>query len=109
MTVRALTDLLGLEVLSLPEGERTVCGVYTGDLLSWVMARVKEDHVWVTVMTNANMVAVATLTDVSLVIVTDGSEIPPETLALTNEKGVNLARTSASSYEVCVRLGQVLS
>ena len=109
MTVLELTEQLGLEVLSLPEGERVACGAYAGDLLSWVMARADADNVWVTVMTNANMVAVATLTDVSLVIITDGSEMPPETLALAKEKGVNLARTMDSSYEVCVRLGKLFS
>ena len=109
MTVLELTEKLGLEVLSLPEGERQVCGAYAGDLLSWVMGRAKADNVWVTVMTNANTVAVACLTDVSLVIVTDGSEMPPETLALAKEKGVNLVRTRDSSYEVCVRLSELLS
>ena len=109
MTVLELTEKLDLEVLSLPDGEREVCGAYAGDLLSWVMGRAKADNVWVTVMTNTNTVAVATLTDVSLVIVTDGSEMPPETLALAKEKGVNLVRTRDSSYEVCVRLGKLLS
>ncbi|MBR2951393.1 MAG: hypothetical protein IKC43_00270 [Clostridia bacterium] len=109
MTVRQLSESLALEVLSLPEPEREVCGAYAGDLLSWVMGRANADNVWVTVMTNANTVAVATLTDVSMVIVTDGSEMPPETLALAKEKGVNLARTKASSYEICVRLGGLLS
>ena len=109
MTVRELAESLALEVLCMPEGEREVCGAYAGDLLSWVMGRANADNVWVTVMTNANTVAVATLTDVSLVIVTDGSEMPPETLALAKEKGVNLARTASSSYEVCVRLGGLLS
>ena len=109
MTVAKLADAMGAKVICLPNGEREVDGGYVGDLLSWVMARANTDNVWVTVMTNANMVAVATLTDVSLVIITDGSEMPPETLSLAKEKGVNLARTNASSYEVCVRLGQLFS
>ena len=37
MTVRKLSESLALEVLSLPEPEREVCGAYAGDLLSWVM------------------------------------------------------------------------
>ena len=109
MTVLELTESLALEPLSLPEPDREVCGAYAGDLLSWVMGRANADNVWVTVMTNANTIAVATLTDVSLVVITDGSEMPPEKMALAKEKSVNLARTSLSTYEICVRLGGLLS
>ena len=109
MKVCEIASTLGWTPISTPDDQREACGVYIGDLLSWVMGRANADNVWVTVMTNANTVAVATLTDVSMVIVTDGSEMPPETLALAKEKGVNLARTKASSYEICVRLGGLLS
>ena len=40
-------------------------GVYAGDLLSWVMGRAESGNVWITIMSNINIVAVATLADVA--------------------------------------------
>ena len=84
MTVSLLAQKLSVKPLALPHPEREVTGAYAGDLLSWVMGRANEGDAWVTVMTNANVIAVATLTDVSMVIVTDDSEISPELVALAS-------------------------
>ena len=108
LTVKALSDALGAEVLCMPEGDRVPHGVYIGDLLSWVMGHAESGNVWVTVMTNINVAAVATLTDVSCVIITDASEITPDVVATADSKGVNLFRTPLSSYAVSVRLHELL-
>ncbi len=108
-TVLSLTELLEAEPLSLPDEGREIDGVYCGDLLSWVMGHAKSDNVWVTVMTNLNVIAVATLTDVACVVVTDASEIPDETLTAAKAKNINLLRTALSSYEVCARLSRALT
>ena len=50
------------------DGERTVTGVFTGDLLSWAMGRAKEGDIWFTVMGNVNTVAVAALADCACVV-----------------------------------------
>ena len=63
MTVTELKDTLSLTPVTLPEGDREVQGVYIGDLLSWVMGRAQADNVWLTIMSNLNIVAVATLAD----------------------------------------------
>ena len=38
-------------------------GVYAGDFLSRAMSRVEADNLWITIMTNVNVIAVASLTD----------------------------------------------
>ena len=58
MTVNDLTTTCGFEAAYLPDGEREIGGAYAGDLLSWVMGRAQEDDVFVTIMTNVNVVAV---------------------------------------------------
>ena len=109
MTVSELTAALGVTPLAMPDPEREVTGAYAGDLLSWVMGRAKEGNVWVTVMTNANTIAVATLSDSSLIIISDGSDVPGDIIALAEEKGVNLAKAELSTYELCVQIGKLLS
>ena len=109
MTVREISAQLALTPLALPFPDREVLGVYAGDLLSWVMGRAEEGQAWVTVMTNANVIAVATLAGISAVIVTDGSEIGDDLIALATEKGINLLATARPTYETCLALGTQLS
>ena len=61
MTVEQLSRECGFKVLSLPEPERVVSGAYMGDLLSWVMGRAQENNAWITIMSNINVAAVASL------------------------------------------------
>lgn len=106
MTVKTLAEALSLEALATPDTDREVVGCYTGDLLSWVMGRAAADNVWVTIMTNINTVAVATLTDVSCVILADNAEIESDVVNKAAEKGVNLYRSPKSAYEICVELSK---
>ena len=107
MTVRTLADTLGLKVLTLPEEERECEGVYIGDLLSWVMGRATRGNVWITIMSNLNVLAVASLSDVSCVIFAEGVT-PDETLIKTAEaKGVNLLTSTVSAYETAKQLSEL--
>ncbi len=109
MTVTALASKLGVTALAVPHPDKEVTGAYAGDLLSWVMGRANEGDAWITVMTNANVIAVATLTDVAMVVVSDGSEIPPELVTLASEKGVNLYSSNRTTYELCAAIGASVS
>ena len=106
MTVKALVEKLQLSALSMPDPDAEVSGAYAGDLLSWVMGRATEGNAWVTIMTNINMVAVASLAGVSLVIICDSSEIEDEVVKTASQKAVNVARTSLPMYETCVKLAE---
>ena len=75
MTVNELAARTGAEPVVLADGDREIRGAYTGDLLSWVMGRGKQDQAWVTIMTNINIVAVATLVDFACIVVAEGAEI----------------------------------
>ena len=76
MTVKAIAERLGLRVLSMPDPEREATCGYAGDLLSWVMGRAAEGSVWATVMTNVNVIAVATLADTAAVVICEDSAVP---------------------------------
>ena len=99
MTVKELTELHGFTALSLPCPDREICGAYVGDLLSWVMGRAGADNVWITIMSNVNVAAVATLADVSCVLLAEGVTLEPEVLATAESKGVNVLSTPLSAYD----------
>ncbi len=108
MNIAEMAKTLGWEILALPDPEATVSGGYVGDLLSWVMGRAKAGDAWVTIMTNRNIMAVASLAGVSAVIVTEGAEINPDIVELAQEQDINLLRTAKPSFETACAIGKLL-
>lgn len=108
MTVKAIAERLGLRVLSMPDPEREATCGYAGDLLSWVMGRAAEGSVWATVMTNVNVIAVATLADTAAVVICEDSVVPDDIISVAKEKGINLFSSELPIYEFCVALSQVI-
>ncbi len=108
MTVRELAEKLELRILSMPEPEREISGAYAGDLLSWVMGRANEGSVWATIMTNVNVIAVASLADTAVTVICEDSEIQSDVITTAKEKSVNLLSTPLPIYEFCVALSALI-
>ena len=109
MTVNNLINTLVLEVLTLPDGEKEITGGYVGDLLSWVMGKAEEGDAWITIMSNINVIAVASLRDVACVILAQNSDVEKKTLEKADEENVNILRSELNSFELCVSLGKLLN
>ena len=104
-------DLLehGFEAVSLPDGDREIDGVYIGDLLSWVMGRAQMDNAWITIMTNVNVIAVATLADTSCVILAEGVVMPDDLIETAQAKDINVLSSADPIYETAMRLSKLLA
>ena len=109
MTVDELATALSLTPLCCPEGDRPVTGGYCGDLLSWVMGRAQSGDAWVTIMTNINVVAVASLTDVACVILAEDSQPEPAVVEKAKAQGINLFLSEKNSFELCAEIGRLLT
>ena len=101
MTVEIFAEKYGYEILNMSDPEREITGGYAGDLLSWVMGRLCEGSAWVTIMSNLNIVAVATLTDPSCIILSEGVDLDEGVISRAQQQGVNLLRTTKDSFSVC--------
>ena len=101
MTVKQVCEMLNMEVLCMPDGDREITGVYAGDLLSWVMGRAQSGDLWVTIMTNVNVVAVAVMADVACVVISENAEIDADVIDKAISQGVNILRTNMTTYQVC--------
>lgn len=99
----------GFKAVSLPDGDRQIDGVYIGDLLSWVMGRAQMDNAWITIMTNVNVIAVASLADTSCVILAEGVEMPDDLVQTALEKDINILSSSLPIYETALRLAELVS
>ena len=104
MTVDELAKSCGFTSLTLPCADRAVKGAYIGDLLSWVMGRAGESNAWITIMSNINVIAVATLSDVSCVIFAEGVRPDAEIIETAEKKGVNLLISDFPIYETALKL-----
>ena len=108
LTVKGLSSELNLTPLSLPEPDREINGVYIGDLLSWVMGRAEEGNAWITIMSNINILAVASLADTSCIIAAEGVKLSEEVINTAREKDINILYSEAGIYDTAVFLSQVL-
>ena len=104
MTVKQLISELSLTPITIPDGDREVEGVYIGDLLSWVMGRARADNAWITIMSNLNIVAVATLADVSCIILAEGVTLEDQVAVTAETKGINVLSSDKTAYEVAAAL-----
>ncbi|MBP3388407.1 MAG: hypothetical protein J6K98_00870 [Clostridia bacterium] len=108
MTVEELIKRTGLTAAALPEGDREITGVYIGDLLSWVMGRADSGDAWITIMSNRNIVAVATLADTACVILAEDVQPDEGVAELAQQKGINLLLSPDSAYHIALRLRDCL-
>lgn len=104
MNVKQLAKALSLSEVSVPRPEREVSGVYIGDLLSWVMGRAPADCAWITIMSNINVCAVASLADVSCVIMAEGVMPDPPAAEAAQKHGVNILTSEKTAYTLASEL-----
>ena len=104
MTVQTLAKHECVTALTCPEPSREIRGAYVGDLLSWVMGRASADCAWITIMTNINVVAVATLTDAACIVLAEGVTPDETVLQTAAEKGVNVLQSRLPAYETALLL-----
>lgn len=108
MTVMELAEQLNLEPVCVPEEDREVTGGYVGDLLSWVMGSAQSGDAWITIMSNNNIVAVATLADTACVILAENVSPDPGVAELAERKGINLYRSPESAFTLCAKVAACL-
>lgn len=109
MTVKEMAAACGWTLLAGGEGEdQTIDGCYIGDLLSWVMARAQSGNVWITVMGNVNAIAVATLTDVSCIVLTENAPLDQDAASKAEMQGIPVYGCQENSYQTAVRVYELL-
>lgn len=98
MTVEDFVKKSGYKIVTLPHPEREIDGCYIGDLLSWVMGRCEPGNLWITIISNLNVVAVSTLADASAIILAEGVTLDEEVMNIALQKGVNVISSPSTAY-----------
>ena len=109
MKLSVLERELNLKLLTECDYEdREVNGGYVGDLLSWVMGRAQSGNVWITIMSNINIVAVATLTDCACILLSEGVVPDANVVEKANSQGIIIMSSELSSYELSTKIGELI-
>ena len=108
MTVTELLKAAELTAVVMPEPQREIDGAYCGDLLSWVMGRARGGNVWITIMSNVNILAVASLADVSCILLAEGVMPDEAVLETAKQKGINILASTKTSFELATAIGSLI-
>jgi hypothetical protein len=109
MNLQHIIDELNLTVLTEPQDFAgiTTIGGYSSDLLSCVMAGAKKGFIWTTLQAHLNIVAVAALTEVAAVVITENAQPDEASIAKANQQGVILLSTPKPTYEINGKLWEM--
>jgi hypothetical protein len=109
MNLQQIIDQLNLTVLTESRDFSSISpvGGYSSDLLSCVMAGAKKGFVWTTLQAHLNIVAVAALTEVAAVIITENAQPEAASIAKANQQGVILLSTPQPTYLVNGKLWEL--
>ncbi len=105
MTTVEFANKHGFNILNLGDGKkRQIEGVYCCDLLSIVMGRAKMNDAWITVMGNVNSIAVAVLSDVTCIILSEGMTLDTNGMAKAREQNICVISSELPTYEIAMLL-----
>jgi len=108
LTLSDLVKSFGLKIEAgkdrLREG---VTGGYASDLLSDVIAHSRKGNVWITIQTHPNIVAVATMKELSGIILTGGRQPEAETIQKAEHEGIPILASPLFTFELVGRLYQM--
>jgi serine kinase of HPr protein (carbohydrate metabolism regulator) len=109
MKVIELKEQLGLTLYTESgDLEKEITSGYVSDLLSDVMGYANEGEVWLTLQNHLNVVAIASLKDLSCVVLVKGIVPTPEVIAKANMEDVIILGSTDKTFEVAGKIYQLL-
>ena len=90
-------------------GEVLIRRVYCCDLLSIAMTKVPEGAAWVTVMSNINTLAVASLTEAACVIVAENAAADAEFAEKAKTQGITVLHTEKPVFDAALMVHEGLA
>ncbi|MGC9343177.1 MAG: DRTGG domain-containing protein [Bacteroidales bacterium] len=110
MKITDIIEKLNLEVFSGQAGlENEIDGGYVSDLLSDVMGNAKQGQVWITLQNHKNSLAVASLKDLSAIILVKGIKPGEDTISKSEEEGIPLLGSGEDTFTVAGKLYSLIA
>ncbi len=107
MTIREIMELLDAQVLACDEYlEHEVHSACGSDMMSDVLAYVKDQAVLLTGLVNTQVIRTAEMMDMRCVVFVRSKQPSGEILTLAEESGIVVLATKKRMYEACGKLYQ---
>ena len=109
--MKASELIAALPCMSVWDGwtDREITGGYTSDLLSDVMAHAEEGQVLITIQAHKNTVAVATLKDLSAIILASDRPVPPEMADAARDEDLPIFVAADDQFTCSWKLQRLMS
>ncbi len=101
LNVKEIAEQLNLKVVSGSSGlSNMISGGYTSDLMSDVIANAENGNIWITLQTHKNVMAIASLKDLSAVIVVNNQQPEDDMISQSNEEGIPVLVTNETTFNI---------
>ncbi len=108
-TVSEIIEAMGLSVLTeVFQPDAVISKGYAGDMLSHVMAHLQNNECWFTILNSVNVIAVASLNECPLVILTEGVTLQEAVLERAKSEEICVCSTELDTYAACAVLSGIL-
>lgn len=87
--------------------DREVTGGYVSDMLSDVIAHARKGDIWVTLQTHLNIIPVASMKEISGIIIVNGRQPEEDTVRKAEDEKVPIMGTDMNAFEVVGKLYQL--
>ena len=109
MTVKEICEKCGFDLVVNGDTDRNISGVYCCDLLSVVMSKGFEDCAWVTIMNNLNSVAVASLIDMSCIVLAGDLPADESLVEKATSQGINVISSHLPIFETALNIHKAIN
>lgn len=87
--------------------DREVTGGYVSDMLSDVIANAKKESIWITLQIHLNIIPVASMKEISGIIIVNGRRPNDNVLIKAKEEMVPVLGTDRNAFEIAGKLYQL--
>ena len=108
MTIREIAASLEAKIVQDEFDDTPLTGAYTSDLLSDVMANAKDGGALITIQAHKNTVAVATLVNISCLIICNNRPLPDDMIEAAKDEGVAILLSKENQFNVSGKLWELL-
>jgi hypothetical protein len=108
ITIREAAAALNAEICQDEFEDSELTGAYTSDLLSDVIANAKDGGALITIQAHKNTVAVATLVNISVLVICNNRPLPQDMLEAAKDAGIAVIRTAENQFTVSGKLWRLL-
>ncbi|MDP2167165.1 MAG: hypothetical protein Q8J64_02405 [Thermodesulfovibrionales bacterium] len=109
MKIIDIISKFGLEIKAVGDPQKEIRGCYVSDMLSDVLANAKEGNLWITRQTHPNIIGVASIKELSGILIAGNKEIEPDTLNKACAENITVMTSPLQTFEIAGALYSFLT